>query len=176
VADVLALAAVALTLAGCPAQEVRQHNEAVFGHFSSLAAANAYARRPKALGFQGLKVEDEGCGDWELEIDGADTARQRASFSREATKAGFHISFEQTGDPLSPPAGQVVGVIARKSTVTAANALVWTLVAHGWQFVDIVYSGGKWLVVMPQVPVKSALSIARELAKAGFHIQFQSAK
>jgi hypothetical protein len=176
VADVLALAAVALTLAGCPAQEVRQHNEAVFGHFSSLAAAKAFSRRPKALGFQGLKIEDEGCGDWELEIDGADTAAQRASFSKEATKAGFQISFEQTGDPLSPPAGQVVGVIARKSTVTAANALVWKLVGGGWQYVDIAYVGGKWLVVMPQVPVKAALSIARELAKAGFHVQFQSGK
>jgi hypothetical protein len=176
VAAVFAVAAVALTLAGCATPEVRQHNEAVFGHFASAAAGRAYARRPKGLGFVGLKVENEGCGDWELEIDGADTARQRASFSAEATKAGFHISFEQTGDPLNPPPGQVVGVIAKKPTVTAANALVWTLVGHGWQFLDIVYSGGKWLVVMPQVPVKSALSIAQELSKAGFHIQFQPAK
>ena len=172
----LAVAAVALSLAGCAAPEVRQHNEAVFGHFASAAAAQAYARRPRKLGFQGLKIENEGCGDWELEIDGADTARQRASFSAEATKAGFHISFEQTGDPLTPPAGEVVGVIARKATVTAANALVWSLVGHGWQYLDLVYADGKWLVVMPQVPVKSALSIARELAKAGFHIQFQPAK
>lgn len=169
----LAVAAVALTLAGCATPEVRQHNEAVFGHFASAAAARAYARRPKALRFQGLKIENDGCGDWELEIDGADTTRQRASFSAEATKAGFHISFEQTGDPLNPPPRQVVGVIARKSSVTAANALVWELVGHGWQYVDIVSSVGKWLVVMPQVPVKSALSIARELAKAGFHVQFQ---
>jgi hypothetical protein len=176
VAAVLALAAVALTLAGCQAPEVRQHDEAVFGHFASVAAAKAYARHPKALGFQGLKIENEGCGDWELEIDGADTTPQRASFSAEATKAGFHISFEQTGDPLSPPAGQVVGVLARKATVTAANLVVWKVGAQGWQYVDIVYSGGKWLVVMAQVPVKAALSIARELAKAGFHIQFQPAR
>lgn len=172
----LAVAAVALGLAGCATPEIRQHNEAVFGHFASAAAAQAYARRPKTLGFQGMKIENEGCGDWELEIDGADTAGQRASFSAEATKAGFHISFEQTGDPLNPPPGEVVGVIARKATVTAANALVWNLVGHGWQYLDIVYADGKWLVVMPQVPVKSALSIARELAKAGFHIQFQPAK
>jgi hypothetical protein len=176
VAVVLAVAAAALTLAGCRVPEVRQHDEAVFGHFASAGAAAAYARRPKALGFQGLKVENEGCGDWELEIDGADTSRQRSSFSAEATKAGFHISFEQTGDPLSPPPGQVVGVIARRRTVSAANAVAWKLVAHGWQYVDIVRSGGTWLVVMPQVPVKNALSIARELAKAGFHIQFQAAK
>jgi hypothetical protein len=176
VAGVLAVAVVALSLAGCAAPEVRQHDEAVFGHFVGAAAARVYARRPKALDFEGLKIENEGCGDWELEIDGADTARQRASFSAEATKAGFHISFEQTGDPLNPPPGEVVGVLARKATVTAANALVWQLVDRGWQYVDIVYSAGKWLVVMPQVPVKSALSIARELAKVGFHIQFQPGK
>ena len=172
----LAVAAVALSLAGCATPEIRQHNEAVFGHFASAAAAQAYARRPKKLGFQGLKIENEGCGDWELEIDGADTARQRASFSAEATKAGFHISVAQAGDPLNPPPGEVVGVLARKATVTAANALVWQLVSRGWQYLDIVHSGGKWLVVMPQVPVKSALSIARELAKAGFHVQFQPAR
>ena len=172
----LALAAVALTLAGCGAPEVKQHDEAVFGHFASAAAARAYARRPKALGFQGLKIENEGCGDWELEIDGADTAQQRSSFSAEAIKAGFSVSFEQTGDPLAPPPGQVVGVIARTPTVTAANALVWKLVAHRFLYLDIVESDRRWLVVMPQVPVKAALSIAKELAKAGFHIQFQSAK
>lgn len=169
----LAVAAVALTLAGCATPEVRQHNEAVFGHFASAAAAGAYARAPRALDYQGLKIENEGCGDWELEIDGADTTRQRASFSAEATKSGFHISFEQTGDPLHPPPGQVVGVIARKATVTAANALVWELVGRGWQYLDIVDSAGNWLVVMPQVPVKSALSIARELATVGFRIRFE---
>jgi hypothetical protein len=176
VLGVLAVAAVALTLAGCATPEVRQHDEAVFGHFASAAAARAYARAPRGLRFQGLKIENEGCGHWELEIDGADTASQRTSFSAEATKAGFHISFEQTGDPLNPPPGQVVGVLARARSVTAANALVWRLVGHGWQYLDIVYSGGAWLVVMPQVSVKSALSIARELAKAGFHIQFQPPK
>jgi hypothetical protein len=170
---VLALAAVAMSLAGCATPEVRQHDEAVFGHFASRAAAVAYAKRPAQLQFKGLTIENEGCGDWELEIDGADTNKQRASFSAETTKAGFHVSFEQTGDPLNPPPGQVVGVIARKSTVTAANALVWQLVARGWLYLDIAYDGGKWLVVMPQVPVKAALSIARDLAKGGYHIQFQ---
>jgi len=176
VAGVLAVAAVALALAGCATPEVRQHNEAVFGHFASAAAARAYARRPKALGFQILKIEDEGCGDWELEIDGADTTAQRVSFAKESSKAGFHVSFEQTGDPMSPPPGQVVGIIARKATVTAANTLVWKLVDLGWRYVDIVYTEGKWLVVMPQLPVKAALPTARELAKSGFHIQFQPAR
>jgi hypothetical protein len=173
---VLALAAVAIALSGCTSQEIRQHDEAVFGHFATAAAARAYGRRPRALGFQGLTVEDEGCGDFELEIDGADTARQRGSFAVEATKAGFHPTFEQTADPLRPGGGQVVGVLARRQTVAAANALAWKLADAGWRYVDIVRAGGRWLVVMPQVPIKAALSVARELAGSGFHIQFQSSQ
>lgn len=165
--------AVAVAAIVCRAPEVRQHDEAVFGHFSSRGAAIAYARKPRAQGFKGLKIENDGCGDFELEIDGADTQKQRTSFAAEAAKAGFQVAFEQTGEPLQPPANQAVGVFASKTTVAAANTLAWKIAAHGLRFVDIVPSGRRWLVVMPQVPVKNALSIAKEVAKAGFHIQFR---
>ena len=152
---------------------MRQHVEAVFGHFSSRGAAVAYARKPKRLQYQGIKIEDDGCGDFEVEIDGADTQRQRTSFAAEAAKSGFQITFEQTGEPLQPAQGQVVGVLASKTTLAAANALAWKLAPLGFRYVDIVPSGRRRLVVMPQVPVKNALSIAKEVAKAGFHIQFR---
>src|SRR4051812_9914627 len=48
----------------CVKPEVRAHNEAVFGHFSTLAAANALKRRATGFGFKGIKVENEGCGDF----------------------------------------------------------------------------------------------------------------
>ena len=54
-----------------------------------------------------------------------------------------------------------------------AAALAWKLAVPGFRLIDIVPSGRRWLVVMPQVPVKNALSIAKEVAKAGFHIQFR---
>ena len=165
--------AVALAAAACRAPETRLHDEAVFGHFATRAAAIAYARRPRSLGFQGIKIEDEGCGDFELEIDGADTQQQRSSFGAEAAKSGFHVTFEQRGEPLQPPPGQVVGVFASFPTVTAANTFAWKLARGGFTYVDIVPSGRRWLVVLPQVPVKSALPIAQEAAKAGFHIQFR---
>jgi hypothetical protein len=167
--------AVLAVVAGCTTPEVRTHNEAVFGHFSTRAAAVAYARKPRAQGFQGIKIEDDGCGDFEVEIDGADTQQQRSSFAAEAAKAGFQVTFEQRGEPMQPAPNEVVGVFASKTSLAAANALAWKLAAPGFRYIDIVPSGRRWLVVMPQVPVRAALSIAKEVAKTGFHIQFRHA-
>jgi hypothetical protein len=172
---VAALAAAALLAAvpSCRATEIRQHDEAVFGHFASLAAARAYAAKPRRLGFRGLKIENEGCGDFELEIDGADTQATRSSVAAEAAKSGYQVTFEQRGEPLQPPPGQVVGVLGRFATVRAANALAWRLAKPNFRYIDVVPSGRFWLVVMPQVPVKAAPSIAREVAHAGFHVTFR---
>jgi hypothetical protein len=166
------LAALAV-FAGCTAPEVRTHNEAVFGHFDTRAAATAFARTPRRAGFQGLKVEDEGCGDFELEIDGADTEQQRSSFSAEAAKAGFQVTFEQRGEPMQPGKNEVVGILGSKTTVTGANALARKLATANFRYIDIVPWGTRWLVVMPQVPVRDALSIAKEVATAGFRIHFR---
>jgi hypothetical protein len=71
-------------------------------------------------------------------------------------------------------AGEVVGVFARKRTVAEANALMGKLSKNGFLFIDLVPEGKVWLVVMPQVPVKHALSIAHEAATAGYHVQFRA--
>ena len=184
VAAALAVAAAAAAFAGgasaangaCRTNEVRAHNEIVFGHFSTLAAAKKMRAKAASFAFQGVKVENEGCGDFEVEIDGADTDAVRQSVAVEALKAGFLVTFEQTGEPLDPPHGQVVGILASKRTVAQANALMWQLAHANFRYIDLAYRGDRWLVVMPQVPVKSALSIAAEVSKAGFHVAFQPAK
>jgi hypothetical protein len=158
----------------CVAPEVRVHDEAVFGHFSTLAAAKALKVRAAALGFNGIKIENEGCGDFEVEIDGADRQADRASFALEAAHAGFQVTFEQLAPPMQYKAGQVIGVFARKRTIAQANALMAKLSRSGFVFIDLVPEGSAWLVVMPQVPVKHALSIAHEVATAGYHIQFRA--
>ena len=157
----------------CVKAEVRVHDEAVFGHFSTLAAAKQLKKRAASFGFNGIKVENEGCGDFEVEIDGADRQADRASFAAEAAKAGFPISFEQTAPPMQYRAREVVGIFAHKKTVAAANALMWKLAGIGFHFIDLVRQGSSWLVVMPQVPIKNALSIAHEVSAAGYQIQFQ---
>jgi hypothetical protein len=153
---------------------VRQHNEAVFGHFASRADALRLKARAKAQGFQGIKIEDDGCGDFEVEIDGADTQADRTSFAIEAAHAGFQVTFEQTAPPMAFQQGHVVGIFAAKRTLAEANALMQRLAPVGFRYIDIARTPTRWLVVMPQVPVKHALSIAREVSTAGFRIAFRS--
>jgi hypothetical protein len=160
--------------AACVAPEVRVHDEAVFGHFSTLAAGKALKARAAVLGFSGIKIENEGCGDFEVEIDGADRQADRSSFAKEASRAGFPVTFEQIAPPMQYQAGEVIGVFGRQRTVSGANALMAKLSGSGFLFIDLVRQGKIWLVVMPQVPVKHALSIAHEAATVGFHVQFQT--
>ena len=70
--------------------------------------------------------------------------------------------------------GQVVGIFAAKRTIAEANALMWRLSAHGFLYIDLARTATRWVVVMPQVPVKHALPIAHEVATVGFHIAFRS--
>ena len=151
----------------------RAHDEAVFGHFGTRVAAQRLATKARSVGFQNVNVENEGCGDWKVYVGGADTLQQRTSFSSEARRAGFTITFQQLGQPLQPPRGQTYGIFAKKTTVTAANALSWKLASIGFNYTEIVRIGSRWAVVMPEVPIKNALSIAKEVATAGYHIQFQ---
>ena len=161
--------------AACQTVEKRIHTEAVFGHFSSRAQGLALARRARKVGFKGIKIEDEGCGDFEVEIDGADKLADRTSFAREAQKAGFPVTFEQTGPPTQPPAGQAFGTFARLRTIGAANILAGRLASSGFRYIEIVRIGGTWAVVLPQVPVRNALSIAAEAHRAGFRIALKGA-
>jgi hypothetical protein len=69
--------------------------------------------------------------------------------------------------------GEVVGIFGSFPTLATANALMWKLAGEYFRYIDLVPQGTRWLVVMPQVPVKNALPIAKEVAKAGFHIQFR---
>jgi hypothetical protein len=159
--------------AACRAPEVRVHDEVVFGHFSTRAAAYRLKARATHAQLMGVKVEADGCSDYEVEIDGADSDKDRGSFASEAAGLGFDISFEQDAPPLAYEQGQVVGVFAHLRTLSRANALQRRLAHMNFRYTDVVPRGKQWLVVMPQVPVKKALPIAKEVAIAGFHIQFQ---
>ena len=160
--------------ASCRTAEVQVHDEAVFGHFATLAQATALMKRALAHNFQGTKIEDDGCGDYEVEIDGADTSPVRVSFAAEAQKAGFPVTFEQTAPPLLRSLRKTYGVFGTFRSIAAANRLSLKLATANFRYIDIAYLNGKWLVVMPAVPFKAALSIAAEVHAAGFHIAFQS--
>jgi hypothetical protein len=160
--------------AGCRKPFQRAHDRAVFGHFATLGAAKALAARAKQVGFQGIKIYDNGCGDFDVLIDGADKTADRVSFALEAQKAGFPITFEQTAPPLQLKPGYTYGVLGTFRDIAAANKLSWRLASVNFHYIEIAYQNGKWLVVMPAVPIKNALSIAASVHQAGFHIAFNT--
>jgi hypothetical protein len=159
--------------AGCRKPFLRTHDRAVFGHFATLAAAQALAAKAKKLGFEGIVIDNNGCGDFEALINGADKTADRNSFSAEAEKAGFPVTFDELAPPLQPKPGYTYGVLGTFTSITAANKLAGRLASVGFLYIEITYVNGKWVVVMPAVPLKSALSITAEVQKAGFRIAFQ---
>jgi hypothetical protein len=160
--------------AGCRKPFDRTHDRVVFGHFATSAAAKALAKRAKGFGFQGIKIENQGCGDYEVLIDGADKTADRTSFANEAQKAGFPITFDQLAPPLDRKTGSTYGVFGTSRSIATANKLAWRLAGFNFRYIEVAYQNGRWLVVMPAVPLKAALSIAAEVHKAGFHIAFQA--
>jgi hypothetical protein len=171
---VLHVGAAGAAPAACKRAPLPANDKAVFGNFATRAEAVAYGKKAASFKFKGIYIDDRGCGDFQVEIGGADKTADRQSFVAEAHKAGFNVTFEQTGDPLGITPKATYGVLGTFRSVTKANALAWRLAAVYFLYIDIAYRNGKWLVVMPQVPLKSALSIAAEVHKAGFHIAFQS--
>jgi hypothetical protein len=78
----------------CRSQPVRGGLAAVFGHRRSHRGAVVLMRAATAIGFQNLQVQQDRCGDWEVDLYGVDTAKQRAALRREAAAAGYHLTFE----------------------------------------------------------------------------------
>ena len=72
--------------------------EVVYGHLSSIPAAEALRARLAADGFANVQVKADGCGYWKVTNDGIDTFGQGASAAAEARGAGFRASVE-----LEPP-------------------------------------------------------------------------
>ena len=67
---------------------------AVFGHRRTRRAARRLAGVAKRGGFQGLRVVQDRCDDWEVVLYGLKTAQQRREFAREARSVGLHVTFE----------------------------------------------------------------------------------
>ena len=79
----------------CRSTPVRGDVAAVFGHRRTRRGAIVLMRRATALGFQNLQVQQDRCNDWEVDLYGVTTAKQRAALRREGRRAGYHITFER---------------------------------------------------------------------------------
>jgi hypothetical protein len=78
----------------CRSHRVEGGLAAVFGHRRTRGAAIRLQRDAAAVGFQGLRVQQDKCGDWEVDLYGLKTPAQRRDFVREARGAGFRVRFE----------------------------------------------------------------------------------
>jgi hypothetical protein len=69
--------------------------EAVFGRFSTTAAADAVRRRAAHSGFKNLQLEADGCGLFKVTLRGIPSLAVGRDFLAEAEKVGFHPTLEQ---------------------------------------------------------------------------------
>jgi hypothetical protein len=67
---------------------------AVFGHRRTKLAALRLQARAQRRGFLGLQVQQDRCGDWEVDLYGLQTPTQRREFAAEARREGFHVTYE----------------------------------------------------------------------------------
>ena len=161
--------------ATCVTPEVRAHNEAVFGHFSTLAAAKSLKARarPQPVSRESRsKMRAVAISKWKST---AQTARPTVRASRRKRLAPGSRS--RSSRPRRRCSTRRAGhrrLRADAHGCPGERADEEACLGSGFLFIDLVREGKAWLVVMPQVPVKHALSIAHEAATAGYHIQFRT--
>jgi hypothetical protein len=78
----------------CRSHPVEGGLAAVFGHRRTRRAALRLRAEAEHVGFPGLRVQQDHCHDWEVDLYGLKTAAQRHEFAREARRVGFHIVYE----------------------------------------------------------------------------------
>ena len=78
----------------CRSHPVEGGLAAVFGHRPTRRAALALQARAEASGFRGLRVVQDSCADWEVDLYGLKTPAQRRELAREAGAVGLHVVFE----------------------------------------------------------------------------------
>jgi hypothetical protein len=78
----------------CRSHPVEGGLAAVFGHRQSRAQAQQLLRLAESKGFRGLRVQQDNCGDWEVDLYGLKTPAARRELAAEARRAGLHVTFE----------------------------------------------------------------------------------
>jgi hypothetical protein len=146
--------------------------EAVFGHFLTRSEAEQELARIEKVGFKNVAIENDGCGDYEVELDGVESAA-RTPFALEAKRAGYEVSFEQTAPPNAYRRGHVNAVFGTRATISAANLLERLVASHGFRYVDIAYMGpNEWRVTAPNIPVAVKRAFGAEAARVKLPVTF----
>jgi hypothetical protein len=78
----------------CRSHPVEGGLAAVFGHRRTHRAAVRLERKAAHYGFKDLRVVQDKCKDWEVDLYGLTTTAQRSAFAREAASVGLHVVYE----------------------------------------------------------------------------------
>jgi hypothetical protein len=176
-----ALVAAAATAASPAATKCVHRNpdprwKAVFGHFPTMAPANALVAQLRTKGFSQAAVENVGCGDLAVVVVGLDTQSQRDDFTAEAAAAGWPgVSYQAaSNDGVPLPKGTWRAVFGTFPTLAAASALEQQAAEHGFRIIDIEYGGPrKWRVTVSGIPQRQSQTFAREARAAGFTVSYE---
>jgi hypothetical protein len=71
--------------------------EAVFGRFTTYAAAESLLQRAAHSGFENLRIESDGCGLQKVTLQGIPSVEVGRDFVTEANRVGFRPRLEQGG-------------------------------------------------------------------------------
>jgi cell division septation protein DedD len=78
----------------CRSHPVEGGLAAVFGHRPTRSAAQQLLRAAESSGFRGLRVQQDRCRDWEVDLYGLKTPAARHELTTEARRAGLDVTFE----------------------------------------------------------------------------------
>jgi hypothetical protein len=78
----------------CRSHPVEGGLAAVFGHRPTRRAALHLQAEAEQVGFRDLRVQQDSCDDWEVDLYGMKTRAERQEVAAEARRAGFRIVFE----------------------------------------------------------------------------------
>jgi hypothetical protein len=157
----------------CRTVDKSPHWEAVFGHFSSEAAAHELRTKLLKPGFKGLEIEDDGCGDFELKVSGLDQPAARNAFVKEAVGAHFEVTFEAPG-PEPHTQGTLEAVFGNFKTIGEASDAQLKAASVGFRVSDIEYDGPRdWEVVVYGIPISKAAEFAKEARGPGLKISYE---
>jgi hypothetical protein len=78
----------------CRSHAVEGGLVAVFGHRPTRRQALALRAEAEAKGFRGLRVVQDRCSDWEVDLYGLKTPAQRHELAQEARQAGLRVAYE----------------------------------------------------------------------------------
>lgn len=153
------------------AERAGGNSEAVFGHFPTRTRARAFIAVAEQKGFKGLAIENDGCGDFEVEDDGVSRA-QRPAFALEAAQSAIQVSFEDSAPPR-PQRGFVDALFGTRGTIATAEALRFRVAGVGFRYLDVLYvRRGVWRVVEEHVPAASEAGLRSEARSAKLSVTF----